>query len=229
MSDHEIVTALKSTLSDHRLSRGEKQALAKLVGQLGHDEKQLADARRRAFQIARGELVGPEAIAVVDWLDEVMQVLWPKSGGAAAREPAEVFFSPDDNCVGKITRMFETARTSVDVCVFTITDDRITEAIIAAHDRNVTIRVVSDNDKSNELGSDIAELKHCGIEVRMDESDFHMHHKFAIFDRQRVLTGSYNWTRSAAKYNEENFIVSSDANLVNAYQRAFDKLWKEWA
>ena len=28
--------------------------------------------------------------------------------------------------------------------------------------------------------------------------DGHMHHKFAIFDGERLINGSYNWTRGAA-------------------------------
>lgn len=52
-----------------------------------------------------------------------------------------------------------------------------------------------------------------------------MHHKFAVFDRVRLLTGSYNWTRSAATENHENVLVSDDPRLVLPFCRAFDDLW----
>ncbi len=38
----------------------------------------------------------------------------------------------------------------------------------------------------------------------------HMHHKFALFDGGRLLTGSYNWTRGAAETNYENVIDTTD-------------------
>jgi cardiolipin hydrolase len=52
-----------------------------------------------------------------------------------------------------------------------------------------------------------------------------MHHKFALFDDARLLTGSYNWTRSAADCNEENLIVTGDPRLVGPFRQEFDKLW----
>ena len=54
-----------------------------------------------------------------------------------------------------------------------------------------------------------------------------MHHKFAIFDRQRLLTGSYNWTRSAADYNEENFIITEEPVLLEEFKKQFDQLWSQ--
>ncbi|MGE3822383.1 MAG: phospholipase D-like domain-containing protein [Isosphaeraceae bacterium] len=52
-----------------------------------------------------------------------------------------------------------------------------------------------------------------------------MHHKFAVFDEKIALTGSYNWTRGAARDNEENLIVSTDPRLVGPFVRAFEALW----
>jgi phosphatidylserine/phosphatidylglycerophosphate/cardiolipin synthase-like enzyme len=224
MSDGTIEAALKITLTDYRLSRGEKRALAKVIDKFSHDEHRLAQARHHAFKIAREELFGPDALAVVDWLEDVMKVLHPKGVSTAADKTSEAYFSPNDNCVNRIVRLFEKARKSVDVCVLTITDDRIKDAILATQRRNVSIRIISDNDKSEDMGSDIDELDGRGVPVRVDQSEFHMHHKFALFDNRRLLTGSYNWTRSAAKCNEENFIITSDAELVTAYGRAFEQL-----
>ena len=53
-----------------------------------------------------------------------------------------------------------------------------------------------------------------------------MHHKFAVADSNQVLTGSYNWTRSAARENEENIVVTNAPELVSAFTRQFEQLWK---
>ena len=55
-----------------------------------------------------------------------------------------------------------------------------------------------------------------------------MHHKFAVFDRRILLTGSYNWTRSAAGHNEENLLVTDEAKLVGPYLQRFEKLWESY-
>lgn len=98
-------------------------------------------------------------------------------------------------------------------------------AIQAPHQRGIALRIISDNDKVLDPGSDIEELRRLGIPVRLDRTADHMHHKFAIFDSALVLTGSFNWTRSAARYNHENMVVSNDHRLVQAFLREFEKLW----
>jgi phosphatidylserine/phosphatidylglycerophosphate/cardiolipin synthase-like enzyme len=54
-----------------------------------------------------------------------------------------------------------------------------------------------------------------------------MHHKFAIIDSRLVLTGSYNWTRSAAAYNHENILVTGNKQVVNSFEKEFSRLWQE--
>jgi phosphatidylserine/phosphatidylglycerophosphate/cardiolipin synthase-like enzyme len=53
-----------------------------------------------------------------------------------------------------------------------------------------------------------------------------MHHKFAIFDEEILLTGSYNWTRGASNNNQENLILSNDRRLLKAFRGEFERLWK---
>ncbi len=225
MSADQIEEALKTTFLDHRLTRGEKKGLKRLVEDLGGDEQDLALARNYAFDLARDQLGGPDAAAAVDWLEDVMKVLAPMDGQDQSAQRSEAFFSPADPCVNKITRLFSDAREHVDICVFTITDDRISRAIEDAHRRRVKIRVLSDDDKADDLGSDIARLSKMGVDVRVDQSEYHMHHKFALFDDRSLMTGSYNWTRSAAEHKEENFIVTHDPELVTSFRRAFDRMW----
>ena len=141
----------------------------------------------------------------------------------------DAYFSPGEDCLQKIKSLFRTARKKVDVCVFTITDNRIVEEMVQAHLRKVAIRIITDDDKSLDRGSDISRLEDLGVPLRRDRSRHHMHHKYAIFDDSRVLTGSYNWTRSAAEFNEENIIVSDDSRLQGLFSQHFKQLWDEVA
>ena len=50
--------------------------------------------------------------------------------------------------------------------------------------------------------------------------------EFAVFDRRILLTGSYNWTRSAARENWENILVSDAQRLVNPFSEHFDAQWQ---
>ena len=108
-----------------------------------------------------------------------------------------------------------------------MTDDRITEAVIDAAARGVKMRAISDNDKSLDPGSDMRRLHAARILVRLDRTPNHMHHKFAVFDGNIVVSGSYNWTRSAAEDNEENIVVTNDPKIVRAFDRQFELLWPQ--
>ena len=73
------------------------------------------------------------------------------------------------------------------------------------------MRIISDDDKQFDEGSDIHALREAGVPLRIDDSPFHMHHKFALVDGAWLLNGSFNWTRSASVNNEENLLVTDDA------------------
>ncbi|GAB4137694.1 MAG: phospholipase D-like domain-containing protein [Planctomycetaceae bacterium] len=232
MKPSQLRNMLTQTLEDFRMSRGERQALSRILDHLDPTEEMLALYRNLAFELAR------EAIAtsgtqkttdIVDWLEDVAKVLQSRSKASSRVTHAESYFSPNDDCPRHIQRMFSTAKESADVCVFTITDDRICEEMIDAHKRGVRIRVITDDDKSLDLGSDVDKLQRAGIPVRIDRTSHHMHHKFALFDANRLLTGSYNWTRSAARDNEENFIVTGDVRFIRRFSDLFENLWQKFA
>jgi phosphatidylserine/phosphatidylglycerophosphate/cardiolipin synthase-like enzyme len=111
------------------------------------------------------------------------------------------------------------------ICVFTISDDIITRSLLTAHDKGIRIKIITDNDKSLDVGSDIEQLAKAGISVRMDTSPNHMHHKFMVTDKNALITGSYNWTVSAARYNHENILLTREPGVIKTFSRQFDQLW----
>ncbi len=145
------------------------------------------------------------------------------------REPASAHFSPGESCRRKIIELSRQVRKSLDICVYTISDDQLSQAIVACHQRGIAVRVISDNEKQFDAGSDIQWLRDKGVPLRIDSGPYHMHHKFALFDGRLLLNGSFNWTRSATTGNEENLLVIEHAQLVAAYSREFEALWARYA
>jgi phosphatidylserine/phosphatidylglycerophosphate/cardiolipin synthase-like enzyme len=224
MTPQEFAALLDRSLEDQRLSRGERQA----IGEIAADEKDLGQFRKLAFERAAAALNDPAAGPILEWLEGVLKALQPRIA-VAAPSIVEAHFSPGDNCCQRLISFLNAARRTLDLCVFTITDDRISSAIITAHRRGVVVRILTDDDKSHDLGSDTDALRSEGIAVRMDDTPAHMHHKFAIADGAVLLTGSFNWTRSASTSNQENFIITNDAQLVSAFAKEFEKLWSRFA
>jgi phosphatidylserine/phosphatidylglycerophosphate/cardiolipin synthase-like enzyme len=229
MRPEEIDDMLLTTLADQRLTRTERQALKQVVSDLDLNPEQHAFWRHRAFAIARQELAKARGMAgageILDWVEEVMKAITPPPPPSADLEDVAVHFSPGTGCLDCINKLTREARESIDVCVFTITDNRLAKPLLSSHKRGVAIRIITDDDKSLDLGSDIERLRSAGIRVKSDGSEHHMHHKYAIFDRRTMVTGSYNWTRSAAEFNRENLVVTSDARMVTAFRKNFEELW----
>lgn len=215
---------LIALVDDARLSSTEKSELQTLVALLDQEQKNFL--RNRAFDYANQQLLDAlPAAAVLAWLEKVNKIL-------QARDQTVVedsaFFSPGNECRRAIIDFCLQAKTSLDICVFTVSDDRLTEAIVAAHRRGVSVRIISDNDKQNDRGSDIHKLIDAGIEVRLDKTQYHMHHKFALADQRLLLNGSFNWTRSASDKNEENLTISASQKLLTEFNAVFNTLWKKF-
>lgn len=229
MKPQRLKEMLQATLEDQKLSRAEKRALDQIFEHLNPRSQALSLCRNMAFDLAREELKNEYQPAVIDWLEDVNRLIQVQGQNEESRDVVtEACFSPDDDCPRRIASLLNQAKQRVEICVFTVTDDRISEAISDAHKRGVQIRIITDDDKSEDLGSDVRRLRDQGIDVRMDRSAFHMHHKFAIFDGGKLLNGSYNWTRGAAEKNEENFVITGDPRLVHSFSKVFEKLWDKF-
>lgn len=218
----ELEAVLKNSLQDFKLDQDEKAVFQSLAKRITDD--QLRFIRNKAFELSRPSIRagGDEAIKVLTWLERVVKSIQAPAPKALIQP--EAHFSPGSSCRDRIIKLINAAKKSIDICVFTISDNKITGPILDAHHRGIQVTIISDNDKSNDRGSDIYHLLDKGVNVLLDQSQYHMHHKFAIFDNRILLNGSFNWTRSATEVNEENILISAEPALVSKFARQFEKL-----
>ena len=218
--------SLRESAQDFTLDAGEKLQLRELGQQL--DAARVRFLRNRAFDIARETMLATpaETLDVLRWLEQVVKTL--DAANEAAPVVSSAYFSPGDTCLRRLRDLMRGCKATLDICVFTIADDRLTDAILECHARGVQVRVVSDNDKQHDSGSDIQRLRDHDVPVRLDDAPYHMHHKFALFDGRLLANGSFNWTRSATHNNDENLVVTDDANLVRVFGLQFEKLWQQF-
>lgn len=100
----------------------------------------------------------------------------------------------------------------------------ISNALIGAQKRGADIRIVADRGMARNKHSKIDELSATSIPVRKSRKHKIEHNKFAIFDGKRIVTGSYNWTKNAAKSNNENCLFLDVFGFD--YSKRFEYLWK---
>jgi len=225
MTIEDILGLLAGGIADGRLSDDERRALANALLASPLRDEDLRRLRNHSFELVRERLSDPLQLALLKWLEGVVRTL-DGSSAKIAVPTQEAAFSPGQDCLNLILRCLRGAGQTIDICVFTLSDDRIAEEVLAAYRRGVRLRILTDNDKEFDGGSDISRLRDAGIPVVVDRTAAHMHHKFAIFDGKRLLNGSYNWTRSACNLNEENLVLSNDPALLKCFSAQFETLWQ---
>jgi len=142
-----------------------------------------------------------------------------------------LFFSgtPQDiQQFNRFTQYLRSATKSIQICIFTLTDDDLKRHLLNLYAKGISIRIITDDSTSTQTGSDIMELSNCGIPVRVDNSPALVHHKFAILDQVCLINGSFNWTRQAHSSNRENVMITNIKQFVDDFGKEFEKLWIEF-
>lgn len=141
----------------------------------------------------------------------------------------EALFFPNEDSEAKLVRYLKKAKSTLYVCVFTITNNKLADELYISWQKMVDVKIISDDECSKQLGSDIFDLANAGIPVRLDNSpSTHMHNKFAIIDKKVVITGSFNWTSQAVNNNQENLCILDNEELALKYLAEFENLWKKF-
>ncbi len=140
----------------------------------------------------------------------------------------EVYFSPDDGVTRQMVELVSSAAESVYFLAYSFTSDDLAEALLERHQAGVEVAgVMETRQVESNTGSDYERFRAEGIDVRLDGNPDNMHHKVLIIDGQIVVTGSFNFSRSAEERNDENTLVVYDPQLAALYLGEFEKVFSE--
>ncbi len=142
-----------------------------------------------------------------------------------------VRFSPRGGAEKLILEEIFKAQKQILVAVFSFTNMKIAKALVEARNKGVKVYVITDEGQAeSRYGRRVIEfLASHGVKVKIKRGTGGglMHHKYAVIDGKVVLTGSYNWTYSAEKRNDENLVaIEGSRNLAKAYFENFKALWQ---
>lgn len=121
------------------------------------------------------------------------------------------------------------ANTSIDAALYRINNLVLAKSLGKAHQRGLPVRLLVDQSKYWETQATRELLAKTHIPFRLlcgrGGKGSKLHHKFAIFDRCTVLTGSYNWTIESERENYDHVVILREPSLVRIFQMEFDRLW----
>jgi phosphatidylserine/phosphatidylglycerophosphate/cardiolipin synthase-like enzyme len=142
----------------------------------------------------------------------------------------KVYFSPSDGVMSKIINTVNTANKDIYFGLYAFTRSDIATAMNNRYNAGVTdIRGLID--QVNTTGSQYSYLD--TFAEMFGNTGNTMHHKYGLVDATQpysnpyVITGSANWSNSAANDNDENIIIIDDIFIANQFMQEFKKRYNE--
>jgi len=169
-----------------------------------------------------------------------------------AGTPVEVLFAPhrrDDpaNGLAWLEGQLGGVRQRLDLALFVFSAQNLTDRLAELRQRGVRIRLLADPGFANRAFSETLDLlaltmpdHRCRLEAgnhpwsqglegvgtpQLAGGD-KLHHKFAVLDGKSVITGSFNWSPSAAHQNDETLLRIDSPLLARHFQAEMDRLWR---
>lgn len=141
----------------------------------------------------------------------------------------------------QLPALLQNVTTSLDVCLFHIALPEPThptrlllEALVAAHNRGVAVRVLLDADRPEDpYRSSVinapaqAYLTAAGIPVQFDATERLLHSKYLVADGSLVILGSHNWSAGSYFAYDDLSLVIQSVELAHTLTTRFASLWQE--
>jgi phosphatidylserine/phosphatidylglycerophosphate/cardiolipin synthase-like enzyme len=138
----------------------------------------------------------------------------------------ENYFAPEDGAAAHILEALKSAKTNIYFMAFSFTRADFAEALIEKARAGVAVQGVFERRQIQAGGDNVWNaLTEAGLDVRQDGNRYNLHSKVFLVDQQMVVTGSYNFTQSAEKQNDENVLIIHDADMARAYRAEWQKVW----
>lgn len=147
----------------------------------------------------------------------------------------------DPNGPGRqLLALIQSARQTLDGAFYDIGDMEVVDNLIAAKQRGVRVRIVTDNEslfaktdiplQKGQVApprDTIVKLQQAGIPIVDDKRSGLMHNKFLIVDGQTVWTGSTNVTGSSLYNHNNNALVIRNQQLAENYIYEFERMFTQ--
>jgi phosphatidylserine/phosphatidylglycerophosphate/cardiolipin synthase-like enzyme len=124
---------------------------------------------------------------------------------------------------GPLVEAIDAARLSIDVAAYSLGLNSVRNALLRAHDRGVTVRIVMET--GNMDRSDPQIMMEAGIPIVGDNSDGLMHNKFIVIDKSEVWLGSMNFTDSGTYEDNNNLIRIHSPEMAENYIKEFEEMF----
>ncbi|MFH1234426.1 MAG: phospholipase D-like domain-containing protein [Candidatus Diapherotrites archaeon] len=156
-------------------------------------------------------------------------VLQQQSGSILPGENAFLYACPQDACAERLVEFMGSASKSLHIMIYSLTKQEIADAIVAAKEKGLDVKVVMDKGQAAGAHSLDEFLIESGVQVKIVDPPGYaiMHNKVAVADGNAFSTGSFNYTQNADSGNAENLLIVKDRAMAEKMEKEFEKYWSE--
>ena len=147
------------------------------------------------------------------------------SKSLAKAEVVGIYFTPPADVAAAVIDVIDQSKSEVLVQAYGFTHNGIAQALVRAHTRGVTVKVLLDakTDSTNRYVTELLVTQQ--IPLRLDAGHAIAHNKVIVVDGELVITGSFNFTNSAQTRNAENLLVLKSTELADSYKANWQNHW----
>ena len=129
-----------------------------------------------------------------------------------------------------VTNIIDSAKTTIDIAMYSLNMNNVTDALKKAKLRGVVVRVISHIDNFTSTGNNFQKLIQNGINVISNpkiDSGIQplMHNKFCVIDNSMVVTGSWNATYNGTYLEANNLVIVNDKLVSETFTTEFNEMW----
>ncbi len=140
------------------------------------------------------------------------------------------YFSPTDQATLRgVLPLIDGATQALDVALFFFTSQPLADALVAAKQRGVSVRLILDAGGASNAYSKHGMLCDQGIPVKVENWGGKSHSKWAVADAAlpgaAVVFGSMNWTASGDTQNDENTLWVRNSAFAAGFHAEFERQW----
>ena len=138
-----------------------------------------------------------------------------------------VYFSPKDKAITtQVIPLIDSAQKYVYIPAFLITHKELTQSLINASGRGVSVKLILDATNTHGNHSKFNLLRQKGIQVKTENFAGKLHSKSIIIDDLYTIIGSMNFSKSGEGANDENLVIIKNCDIAIFYKTFFQYLWQ---
>ncbi len=136
----------------------------------------------------------------------------------------EVWFAPEDGAMDRLVEVVKTAKRSIKFMAFAYTSEALYNAMLERMQDGVEVTGVFESRHAGWKDIKTGPLHAAGATVRFDRNPDTLHHKVLIIDGETVISGSFNFTDSADRSNDENMFIVRSRSVARAFERELERI-----